>query len=344
MADFFALLHSYTWLLLPTLAAFMWAMNNHIDKGMLSHFFKDDGGIGGLIIVSAIASIIATPFLWYMDKSVFATFSLSDPNDFIEFIRYRSSGDAMPAEVDVKGVMSYLIAITSMFDILVLWCYLKALQKDEPTQVIIYYQLVPLFGVLAGWLLLGETISSAQGMAMTVILIGTTMMTFGLVKGKVSFQWNTFIFMVPAAAIWALELAVFKFAALEVNEWHALFWKHIALALVGVTLFIIVPSYRKSFLFVMKSNSAAVLGLNLFNEATYMVGTISVAVAVMPQDVAIVLVPETFQPIFVFALAALLVKFLPKYAPEDFDLSHTIKKMAAIAVTLCGTYLLILST
>lgn len=342
MADFTALLHSHLWFLLPTLAALMWAMNNHIDKGMLSHFFKDDGGIGGLVIVSAIASIIATPLLLYMDPSAL-DISFARPQEVLDFLSCRIEGGVCNTG-NIPGVTTYLIAATSVFDIVVLWCYLKAIQKDEPTQVIIYYQLVPVFGVLAGWWLLGETISHEQGIAMGVVLLGTTLMTFGLVKGKVSFHWNTFLFMVPAAAVWAFELAVFKLAALEINEWHALFWKHIVLALLGVILFITVPSYRKSFLFVMRSNSATVLGLNLFNEATYMVGTIGVAVAVMPQDVAIVLVPETFQPIFVFAIAALLAKFWPRYAPEDFDLNHTLKKVAAIGVTLIGTYLLIMST
>lgn len=321
----------------------MWAMNNHIDKGLLTHFFKDDGGIGGLIIVSAIASILATPFLIIMDPSALDV-SLARPQEVISFLQCRVGGDEVCTDINIAGVTTYLIIATSVLDIGVLWCYLKAIQKDEPTQVIIYYQLVPVFGVFAGWWLLGETINSGQTIAMAVVLLGTTMMTFGLVKGRVSFMWNTFFFMVPAAALWAFELAIFKLAALEINEWHTLFWKHIVLAVLGITLFIAVPSYRKSFLFVMKSNSAAVLGLNLFNEATYMVGTIAVAVAVMPQDVAIVLVPETFQPIFVFAIAALMVKFLPRYAPEDFDLNHTLKKVAAIGVTLIGTYVLILNT
>lgn len=246
--------------------------------------------------------------------------------------------------IDIAGVTTYLIIVTAILDIVVLWCYLKAIQKDEPTQVIIYYQLVPVFGLAAGWLLLGETVNGGQGIAMAVILLGTTMMTFGLVKGKVSFALHTFFYMIPAAAVWGFELAIFKLAALEVNEWHALFWKHIVLALLGVILFLTVPSYRKSFLFVMKSNSGTVLGLNLFNEVTYMIGTISVAVAVMPEDVAIVLIPETFQSIFVFAIALFLVKFLPKYASESFDLKHTFKKMTSIAVTLLGTYLLIINT
>lgn len=337
------LLLSYQWLLLPTLAAAMWAMNNHIDGWMLSRFFKDDGGVGGLIIVSAIASIIATPFLLARDPSVLS-FSFAEPASVVSFIGCRMEGYRVCSDVNIASITTYLIISTAMLDVAVLWCYLKALQKDEPTQVIIYYQLVPVFGLLGGWLLLNETINNDQGVAIAVILLGTTMMSFGLVKGKATFMWNTFLFMVPASAMWGFELVVFKLAALEINVWHALFWKHLALTSLGIVLFLAVPNYRRSFMFVMKSNSVAILGLNLFNEATYMVGTISVAIAVMPHDVAVVLAPETFQPIFVFVIAVYMAKYVSEYATEKFDLGHALKKASAIVVTLLGTYLLVVST
>jgi hypothetical protein len=47
----------------------LWSICNHIDKIILEKYFKE-GGVGALIIVSALASVIATPFLYLFDPSV----------------------------------------------------------------------------------------------------------------------------------------------------------------------------------------------------------------------------------------------------------------------------------
>jgi hypothetical protein len=58
-----------TWFVLAVISPLLWAMCNHIDKIVLDRYFKE-GGVGTLIIVSALASVIATPFLYLIDPSV----------------------------------------------------------------------------------------------------------------------------------------------------------------------------------------------------------------------------------------------------------------------------------
>ena len=41
-------------------------MCNHIDKILLERYFKE-GGVGTLLIVSALTSVIANPFLYAAD-------------------------------------------------------------------------------------------------------------------------------------------------------------------------------------------------------------------------------------------------------------------------------------
>jgi uncharacterized membrane protein len=289
-------------------------MCNHIDKHLLSKYFtEEDEGVGALMIVSALASIIATPFLFIADPSV----------------------------MEVGNGNFQIIALTACLDVLLLWSYLMAMQKDDASNVIVYYQLVPVLGILTGYVLLGEVISDMQFVAMGIVIFGTSIISFDNTEGKFTFKLRTVGFMLIACSCWAFELALFKVAALEENPWRSLFWKHIVLVVIGIVMFAFIPKYRVSFLKVMRSNSVPVLGLNLTNEVLYMFGTVIYGFAAMLAPVALVLLTETFQSVFVFMIAIVMVLMWPKFATEDVERRHIMKKVIAIAITGVGTYLLL---
>ena len=303
-----------TWFILAVISPLLWAMCNHIDKIVLERYFKE-GGVGTLIIVSALASVIATPFLYVIDPSVL---------DF------------------GKGNFG-IIVITAVLDIVLLWAYLNAMQRDDSSRVIVFYQLVPIFGIVAGWAFLGEVISNDQLVAMGIVILGTTIVSLENVEGRFRFKGRTVGFMLLACACWAAELAIFKVVALEENPWRSLFWKHIALMVLGVLMYLFIPRYRASFQAAMRCNSVPLLAANLLNEALYMLGTVSYGLAAMLAPVALVLLTETFQSIFVFVMAILIARFLPKFATETVDRTHVAMKGTAICITGLGTYLLLVA-
>ncbi len=289
-------------------------MCNHIDKIILERYFKE-GGVGTLIIISALASGLAAPFLYLIDPSV----------------------------LDVGGGSFGIIIVTALLDIVLLWAYLNAMQRDESSRVIVYYQLVPIFGILAGRAFLGEVVSHDQLVAMGIVIFGTTIVSLENVEGRFRFKGRTVGFMLLACACWAAELAIFKAVAIEENPWRTLFWKHIVLMILGVLMYLFIPKYRASFRVAMRSNSIPLLAANLLNEALYMLGTVSYGLAAMRAPVALVLLTETFQSIFVFVLAILIVRFLPKLATERIDRTHVAMKGVAICITGLGTYLLLVA-
>ena len=235
----------------------LWAMCNHIDKIVLERYFKE-GGVGTLIIVSALASVIATPFLYLIDPSV----------------------------LDVGKGNFGIIVVTAVLDIVLLWAYLNAMQRDDSSRVIVYYQLVPIFGIVAGRVFLGEVISNDQLVAMGVVILGTSIVSLENVEGRFRFKGRTVGFMLIACASWAAELAIFKVVALEENVWRSLFWKHIVLMILGVLMYLFIPRYRTSFQAAMRTNSVPLLSANLLNEALYMLGTVSYGLAAMLAPVA----------------------------------------------------------
>lgn len=292
----------------------LWALCNHIDKIVLDRYFKE-GGVGTLIIVSALASVVATPFLYLVDPSV----------------------------LDVSTGSFGIIAITAMLDIVLLWAYLNAMQRDDSSRVIVYYQLVPIFGIVAGWVFLGEVISKDQLVAMLIVILGTSIVSMENVDGRFRFKGRAVGYMLLACACWAAELAIFKVVALEENPWRSLFWKHVDLMVLGVLMYLFIPRYRTNFQAAMRTNSVPLLSANLLNEVLYMLGTVSYGLAAMLAPVALVLLTETFRSIFVFVMAILIARFLPQLATETVSRAHVAMKGTAICITGLGTYLLLVA-
>ncbi len=303
----------YEWFLLALVGPLLYSFSNHIDKILLTKYFKD-GGVGTLILVSSLLSIIAVPLFYCIDPTV----------------------------LDVSRESILILGGLAILDIILLWAYLLAMKDSEASVVIVFYQLVPVLGLIFGYFILGEVITQAQLVAVAIIILGTTIVSFEIdSENNVKPRWKTVLFMSIACLCWAIELVIFKSVALEENVVRSLFWKHVALVLVGVIIFTLIPSYRKQFEIALKSNSVAILGLNALNEILYMLGTMAVAFAAMLAQVGLVLLTETYQAIFVFAIGIVLTTYFPHISEENIKAKNLWQKFFAICVTGIGTYLLL---
>ena len=306
---------AFTWFLLGLVGPFLYALTNHIDKHLLRTYFKEDGVLT-LIMYSAMLALCVVPIAFIFDSSVLG-----------------------------MGTENMLVlAGVAVLDVILLWAYLSALNEDEPTVVIIFYSLVPVLGLLFGYLILGETISSMQLAAMAIVIAGATIITVEFVSGgSFRLKWKTTGYMLIACTCWALETTVFKMVALEESVWRSLFWECLMLGAFGVGIFVLSRKYRNAFLKQFRKNSKSVVSLNVLNEGLYTVGNIAVAFAAMLAPVALILLLNAFQPIFVMAIGVGLAIFFPKFATEKATRHQVIQRLVAIAVTGVGTYILLAS-
>jgi len=306
---------AFTWFFLGLVGPFLYALTNHIDKHLLRTYFKEDGVLT-LIMYSAMLALCVVPIAFIFDSSVLSM--------------------GMENMVALAGV--------AVLDVILLWAYLSALNEDEPTVVIIFYSLVPVLGLLFGYLILGETISSMQLAAMAIVIAGATIITVEFVSGgSFRLKWKTTGYMLIACTCWALETTVFKMVALEESVWRSLFWECLMLGAFGVGIFVLSRKYRNAFLAQFRKNSKAVVSLNVLNEGLYTAGNIAVAFAAMLAPVALILLLNAFQPIFVMAIGAMLAIFFPKLATEKATRHQVVQRLLAIAVTGVGTYILLAS-
>jgi bacterial/archaeal transporter family protein len=302
-----------TWFFIALIGPFMYAMTNHIDKILLEKYFKDSG-VGTILLCSSLFSVILLPFFFLADRSV----------------------------LGVGGIQILALAVSGLLCVLVLWCYLLALKEEEASVVIVFYQLVPVFGYILGYLVLGEILTKIQLVAMAIIIAGTTIISFEVdVENKFKLRKKTILPMVAASFFWALQSVIFKAVALQENVWRSLFWENAMLFLTGVCIFIFMRSYRTNFLSAIRNNSVPILSINFANEFFYLLGNVAFALAYMIAPVTLVLLTDSFQSIFALVIGIFLTVFFPKISTEKIQAKHIWPKIFAICLTGIGTYLLL---
>ena len=303
------------WFFLALIGPFMYALTNHIDKVLLEKYFKE-GGVGTILIFSSFLAIVVLPFFFLADRTV----------------------------LDVGGIKILALAVVGILNVMVLWFYLLAIKEEEASVVIVFYQLVPVFGYILGYFILGEILTRIQLIAMTTIILGTTIISFEIdSENKFKFRRKAVLPMLAACLCWALGSVIFKAVALEENVWRSLFWENLSLVLVGVIIFIFIRSYRTNFILAIRNNSKAVLLLGAVNEFLYIIGNIVFAFAYMLAPIALVLLTDSFQSVFALIIGVFLTIFLPKISSEKIQAKHLWPKIIAICITGMGTYLLFVS-
>lgn len=302
-----------SWFFIAIIGPFLYSITNHIDKVLLEKHFKESG-VGTLILFTSLLSGVAIPFIYFWHPDVFNVGFLN---------------------------MIILIAV-GILNMLVVWFYLLALRDDEASIVIVFYQLIPIIGLVLGYFILGEVLTKLQLIAMAIIIFGTTIIAFEIDDdNNFKLRRKTIYLMTAASFCWALESVIFKFAALEESLWPALFWEHVVMTTIGVLIFIFAKSYRKNFMKALEGNSQAILSLNFTNEAIYMVGNVVTAYAYLLAPIALILLTESFQPIFVFMIGIFMTIFFPQITAEKIQLKDLAQKAIAIIITGYGTYLLL---
>ena len=142
------------WLLIGPIAPLLWSLAAIIDKYLVTRYFggvnsdgsNSSGSVGSFILFSSLfAGIICIPLLVLID-GIF--------------------------QISIKD-MAFLVA-GGVFGVTCVILYLIALQEEELSLIVPWWQTIPLFGYLFGYLFLGEAMTKGQFIAGAIILIGAS--------------------------------------------------------------------------------------------------------------------------------------------------------------------------
>jgi drug/metabolite transporter (DMT)-like permease len=303
------------WFFVALAAPLIWSLVNHIDKFLLSRYFHG-GGAGGLMIFIAVTAFPIAGLIALFNPAVLTSVSLED---------------------------MWLLIASGIFYNIAVYLYMVALEKADASHVVPFWQLTPVFAYVFGILFLGELLSTDKLVGGAIVLLGAFFLSLDVAKkGKVAIHTRTVLVMLLSSALLALGYILFKDAEIVVSSfWTSMFWNQIGMLFFGIVFFLI-PSFRSEFLKVIKENSSAVLGLNIFEQLLEVLGIVANNFAILLAPIAlVVLIEYTFQPLFVFALGVFLTLLAPAFVKEDLRKRVLAQKFLAILIMGAGLLLVV---
>ena len=301
------------WFLIALVAPILWSIVNHIDKYMLSKYLKERG-VGALLIFSALSSVIILPFVLYFYHSEIFDIGGWDLATLL-FIGFLSAG--------------------------AFYFYLVGMKEEETSIVVPLFQLVPVFGYFLAFLILGETLTTAQIFSSLLIMSGIIILTIEIdEENKIRLKSRVLILIAISSFLFALHDTLFKKVAIVESFWVAVFWQYLSLTIFGLLILWGVKKFREDFLEMFRSTGARLLSLNVTSELLYILGNLTNNFAILLAPVALVLVVSSYQPLFVFIGGTLLTLLVPHIISEKISRRHLAHKFISILIIIIGSYFL----
>jgi drug/metabolite transporter (DMT)-like permease len=304
------------WFLIALLPPIFWSLTNHIDKYLLTKYFKD-GAIGAVMIFSSSIAILLLPIIILIQPTVLQNFQ----TNYLLIV--------------LNGTL-YLFATLP---------YFYALEKDDASLSVPLFQMIPVFSFIFGFVFLRETLYITQILGGIIIIISSIFISLNIsdIK-KMKMKWDVFGLMALSSLLYALNFIFFKHFALETDFWVTSFWEYVGFGLFGIFLLLFVKNYRQGFFNVLKQNRLKVVGINGLNEIINIIAKISFNFATILTPVTMVWIINGLQPLFVFVFGILLTVLFPKISKEDISRKTLIQRIIAIGVITVGVYLINKST
>lgn len=300
-----------TWLLLALLAPLCWALANVIDTVMRRRFVCDDHAL-----------------MWG-----YATFRLP-----LVLLLIALFGFEFPA----NGVGWMMLGVGMLWTLAFI-PYFRAIEVEEPSRVILFLQLLSVFTLVFGFLILGEKLEGRQAAAFVILLTGGVLAGIKQTKGVWRFSGKAFVLMLVASFFWSISDVVFKLLSSDFNRFIPSFTLFFLGSFVPGPLMLLVPGMRRKAWRWWRKLPAQAWGLTALTLVMGNIGAISFAYALVLGKVALTSVLTDVQPLFVFLLTVGLARFFKSIDPEDVSRSALIFKGLSFAVILAGLWVLYFS-
>ncbi len=301
-----------SWFIVAIIPPLLWAIVNHTDKYLLSKV-SHKSSVEVLMVYSTLFSFVLLPFI------LIFSFDTLFYNWF---------------QVLIQILGGILLTISIYF-------YLKALFRDEASVVIPFALLVPVFGYFLSFFALGEILSLKQILSCLLIIIGSAILSLEFnEENKIRMRKGVVFFMVLCTFAQALQETLFKLVTINNSFAASIFWLHVGILICGFLLLFFRKGLKDEFIFSVKKNGRAMLGVNILSETISAVAYVIRDYSTLLAPIALVMTLNGYQPVFVFILGIILTIFLPNLSTEKIKPLHLVHKGLAISIILAGTLLI----
>lgn len=294
-----------SWILLSLLAPLFFSGSNFVDKYILGKYTKS---IYDFIFFSSITNwIFFFGILIFIGIPEFSPYSL------------------VPIATGMTLLYSYGF-------------YGKALEKGDTSALTIFFNLIPVFTVILGYIFLGQTLSSSQLLAFVIILSGALIISFD--KNKKSFIKGFWLILI-AIFMWSVMTIYIDYGLTKMSFWDFFLLDNLGSGIAGLTLFII-PSIRQRVIAGIQSASKQKFIWFTWNNILDFFGQMSIKKALFIAPAAgLVSVISQVQSFYAIVIGILLTLLIPKTIKEDISKITLTKKILGAMIMFLGVYILL---
>jgi len=171
-----------------------------------------------------------------------------------------------------------------------------------------------------------------------LIIVGALFVSIRVGQSMKMFKTRLAALMVACGFIMALASLIFKVFALKVEFWTTTFWMFVGEGIFGAAL-LMIPSYRRQFIALLRTNTAALLSINASNELINLGGGLGSRYALLFAPLSIVQAIGSTTTLFVFAFGIVLSVFFPSFGREDLSGRELVQKGVAAVIVAIGVAL-----
>lgn len=302
------------WFLIALAANVLWSMGNFIDKILTVRFVHGPGTALILTLYTCLLSLFLLPFLFFLN----------------------------PAALSIDPTHAIILVIAGVFEMIGVTLYLKALMSDDASTVVPFFQIVPVFSLILGFVLLGEVLTHNQILAGLGVVTGGALLSLEFSEErKLKFKLSLVFLMILSSFFFALFDALFKYGVIESTFWTGVFWQHVGICLVGVSIFFFKKGCGAGFINNIQKRGPGIFGLNMLNESFYIGGVMLFSAALLLAPIALVAAVNAYNPLFVFIIGFLLTITFPRFIKERITIRHLLHKTLAIGVIVVSSAFLL---
>ena len=295
-------------IIITLIASFMWETTNHIDKYLLCKIDSSTSSIKTLMIFSTfVAGLVVAPVWLVMNK--------------------------FQVQIDILALLITFLA--SIIYVLATYVYFKGLEKNDASIVIVIFQLIPVFSYILGLIFFNETLGLNQIIGGLIIISSAIIISFDFGEKSSKNKTMALILITLSSFLSSLYYILFEVAMRRSSYNAVMLWYQIGLILIGI-VFLLINSYRKEFMNMIKKNGKKFISINVVNEGINLVSHSMVNFANLTIPLALANVLNGFQGAFVFFIGAVGMMIVPKVFSEDLSKKVVLQKVSCIILGIIG--------
>ncbi len=293
-----------SWLIFALLAALFFSIGYILDKILLDKHFKHP-----------LTLLVFKTIIWLSIWLVLPFTGFSIPS---------------------KELLFFIIVI-SLIDTLAFLPFLKAMSLEEASRIAPLHELRAVVAFVLAFLFLGERLSSNQLIAFVLILIGGFIISVKDVKGIFKIR-RAFWLMCLVIVMRGTNIILLKYLFTNAEYWSAIALLMLFDFFIAIC-FLVIKSIRSEFLRTFRSGKSIWL-LIIANGLMYIGGILANNYALKSGPASIISVIGGVRTLFVFLIAILISRYLPKVLKEELSWNVLLVKIIAIGMIFVGLYYL----